>query len=555
LAVVVFGVAGLAPTRVFAFSAYGTGTSSNPYQIATCAQLQEINNNLTANYALVRDIDCAGATINSIDSGVGDFAGTFNGNDHTITNFVNTDEGLFATSNGATFENLQITNSTINATDWSGGLVGVIQGNTIVKNVHSAVTMSGFGYTGGLVGLDFHGTVTISQSSFAGTIHNGNSYEGGLVGAIDSTGSSITDSYAAGTMDMTNDNYNGGLVGAFFGGATLTNVYSASAITLTGSGNSGGVVGGAFTSSSIVNAFAANTITGNGSSSGAVVGVDATTLTNVKYDSFLSNGLPCSGDGSSSCTAVNVSNATPNYFKANSSNAPMSSWDFSSIWQTNTGSYPTLRNQAGFAVASIPNSGDANGDGTQDNYQANVASVKSANNLWSTVTVPSSSGCYVENIQSKAPGDVPVNNGYSFALGNLDDFAVYCPAAGQTVQVTIILDRNYNTQNWQLSYYNPSNGTYSLVPGVAFGTATVGGVSKTTVTYSATDGGNLDSDATANGVIQDPVGVVVASGGVGAPDTGAGVYGGSAATPPLVVGGAAVLLIAGGLYLRKFAVS
>lgn len=57
------------------------------------------------------------------------------------------------------------------------------------------------------------------------------------------------------------------------------------------------------------------------------------------------------------------------------------------------------------------------------------------------------------------------------------------------------------------------------VPGAVFSTRVIGGVTKTIVTYSITDGGALDTDGLANGIIKDPVGFAIVP---TAPSTGLG---------------------------------
>ncbi|NDC31833.1 MAG: hypothetical protein EBZ58_13075 [Bacteroidetes bacterium] len=88
-----------------------------------------------------------------------------------------------------------------------------------------------------------------------------------------------------------------------------------------------------------------------------------------------------------------------------------------------------------------------------------------------------------------------------------------------TVTVTIIYDKQYSSP--MLRYYNPITGAYSMVNGATYGTKTIGGITKTTVTYDLTDGGSLDSDGLANGIIKDPVLLVLAP---NAPVTGFGIY-------------------------------
>ena len=67
----------------YAFSGTGGGTSGNPYEIATCSQLQEINSNLGAYYQINNDIDCNGVSFSPIGTSGGDFTGTLN---HFILN-------------------------------------------------------------------------------------------------------------------------------------------------------------------------------------------------------------------------------------------------------------------------------------------------------------------------------------------------------------------------------------------------------------------------------------------------------------------------------------
>ena len=51
-------------TTVFAFSG-GDGTTINPYQISTPLHLEEVNNDLSANYILINNVDLEGITYNS----------------------------------------------------------------------------------------------------------------------------------------------------------------------------------------------------------------------------------------------------------------------------------------------------------------------------------------------------------------------------------------------------------------------------------------------------------------------------------------------------------
>ena len=89
---------------VNAFSGNGDGSSTTPYEITNCTQLQEIQSDFAANYTLINDINCSD-TINW-DNGVDtlgfisipDLTGTLDGKGFTISDlyiFGGDDVGLF----------------------------------------------------------------------------------------------------------------------------------------------------------------------------------------------------------------------------------------------------------------------------------------------------------------------------------------------------------------------------------------------------------------------------------------------------------------------------
>ena len=533
---------------------YGAGTSANPYRITDCADLQNINNNLSADYIIVTNINCSGVSFTDIADST-NFTGTLNGQDHTISNLNVSESGLFGNTHNATIENLTISSGSITdspSDDTFGGLVGYAS-NTTIQNVHSAqsLTRSGqYGYAGGLVG-DFVGTSTISQSSFTGTLNLTNPYDefiGGLVGYMD--GTSITDSYAGGTITTAAGDFDsdlGGITGLQDSG-TISNTYS-SAVINENSGSTYTFVGGLegdLEGGSISNSFSASTVSGSLSSysyEGGVFGDENSSLSNLYFDAYLGGNVNCSGIGVE-CNTENTSNATPNYFKDNATNGPFNDWNFSSTWST-TSSYPTLDNIQLFNASSgIPNNGDANGDSTPDSYQAFVGSAEGTNDAWATVVLPSNNECSASNVAASSPASY---NGYSPAT-NLISYDAYCSSNGLSVPVTIIFNTKINTSNAKLLYYNTNTDSYSVVANATFGTTTVGGIQETTVTYTVTDGGAYDDNATADGLIIDPVEIIIPN-PASAPDTGYG--------KPSTIPGAVPLLLTGslmtiGLGVREF---
>jgi hypothetical protein len=300
---------------------------------------------------------------------------------------------------------------------------------------------------------------------------------------------------------------------------TVNNVYSAGAYTYTGSDYQGPFVGLA-AGGTISNSFSATTITGSSNGhDGGFVGLNTgTTFSNDYYDQFLSanNAVACSNSScSSGVTAENVSNASPAYFKDSTTNGPFSQWDFTHTWSTSS-TYPTLQDSNEFnSLTGVPNNGDANGDGIQDSYQANVLDLESNSGNWVTISVPSSSGCTLGNSQSLSGTSIPTDSGYT-KLSNLLDFDGYCPSPGMTIPVTLIFSRLINTSGAQLQFYNPNTKAYSVINGATFSTVNIGGNTETEVHYSLTDGGPYDLSGVANGLIEDPVLI--------APDTGEGAY-------------------------------
>ncbi|MEI6088622.1 MAG: choice-of-anchor U domain-containing protein [Bacteroidota bacterium] len=502
----------LTPLKVFAYSGYGLGTQQNPYRISSCAQLQEINNNLSGYYILVSNIDCTGYNFTHLAASAA-FSGTLDGQNHTIKNLVIDSFGLFYQTDGATIKNINISGGSTSSSGYGGSFVARAT-DTILTNLHSSMTVNGvYSYNGGIVGY-MYGTSSVTASSFSGYV-SGSAYSGGIVGAMSNSNNSVNDSFTTGTLHP-NGAYTGLIVGGFFAG-TISRVYTSGTIDNGVTTMTGGIIGDS--QALLSNSFSAAQFTGTTADSGAVTAYNVSgTYTNVYYDKFLTNTAKMCNVGTCNGTAVNVGNSSPTFFMNNSTNGPLNTWDFNNVWQT-TSSYPTLRNIALFDdQAGIPNNGDANNDGIMDSYQANVLSVQDNKGIWSTVTVPNSSGCTLGDGRSTSAISLSEDKGYS-AQTNLTGFYVYCPTSGMTVTVTIVYDKQYSSP--MLRYYNPITGAYSMVNGATYGTKTIGGITKTTATYDLTDGGSLDSDGLANGIIKDPVLLVLAP---NAPVTGFGIY-------------------------------
>lgn len=234
------------------FEKGGDGSESNPYQIASAGDLNEIRNNPAAHYEIVNDIDMQAA---KDWVPIDDFTGTLEGNNHSISNLhINTNEyntGLFCNISGdSTFvKNVNFVKPTVKTT--STGYVGILAAKanaTKIENIHiydatvSAPQPSEYSYSygacvGGLVAQITRESKVIG-CSFDGDINAPYSqYVGGIAGQL-MTGDSIMACAASGTivgkMDV------GGIIGNNFGAY----VFDCHAnVDITGLNDLGGIVG------------------------------------------------------------------------------------------------------------------------------------------------------------------------------------------------------------------------------------------------------------------------------------------------------------------------
>lgn len=204
------------------------------------------------------------------------FSGTFDGKNHTISNFKTSGQysGLFGYVNGATIQNLTV-NVTNNAGATSaGGLVGAVNGTTTIRNCTVNGTISGTHQVGGFVGfaqgvyqdntlvlpcnLTIEGCInnaTVTTTSQASD--NNRTSAGGFVGYVNAGATVTITSYTdenGQTKKSTNngkisttssaDNKGvGGFVGYSYGKITLTDCVNEKNATITGKECVGGLVG------------------------------------------------------------------------------------------------------------------------------------------------------------------------------------------------------------------------------------------------------------------------------------------------------------------------
>lgn len=175
----------------------GNGTETEPYIIATAAQLDEVRNFPSACFELSKDIDLS-SYLNSNSSGwtpIKYFTGKFDGKKHTIKglwiSLSSIDNvGLFADIQGssdnkrASVSNLFVNISKKGIT--GGNRVGGICGNLYYGNIENCMVtgdISGYQYVGGIVGYS-SGYSSISQCASSGNIIATDDQVGGILGYL-----------------------------------------------------------------------------------------------------------------------------------------------------------------------------------------------------------------------------------------------------------------------------------------------------------------------------------------------------------------------------------
>ena len=183
------------------------------------------------------------------------FAGTFDGNGHTISglsiNSTASNQGLFGLINGATIKNLQVEGNVTSSGSYVGGIVGKVQSGTIENcsfrgSVTSSKSSAGYaggiaggtqnpsaitgcanfgtisGYAGGIAG---YGKVSIENCYNTGEI-KGTTRAGGIIGQFNGTAgtNTVENSYSIGSITLSSDSYaySGGISGYT---GTITNCY------------------------------------------------------------------------------------------------------------------------------------------------------------------------------------------------------------------------------------------------------------------------------------------------------------------------------------------
>lgn len=181
----------------------GNGTETDPYIIATAAQLDEVRNFPSACFELSKDIDLS-SYLNSNSSGwtpIKDFTGKFDGKKHTIKGlWISLSSidyvGLFANIQGSSDNKMaSVSNLFVNISKkgiTGGSIVGGICGKLSYGNIENCLVTGdiiGGDYVGGIVGYSSNNSnviSNISQCASSGNIIANSGSVGGILGSSSS---------------------------------------------------------------------------------------------------------------------------------------------------------------------------------------------------------------------------------------------------------------------------------------------------------------------------------------------------------------------------------
>ena len=201
-------------------------------KVGTAEELSAIRNNLTTNYVLTADIDLAGSLWNPLPQ----FGGVLDGDGHTIYNLTisrsgTDDVGFFQFLANATVKNLSLRGGKVEGRYRVGGVVGRLNGNSLIENVTADLEVTAYGYeAGGIFGYASTpggDRVVRCRSLCAVTTYAEEERVGGIGGKTDSN-TVIVECYSSGSVTGFGiHGHVGGIVGnKNYGVPVISNCYT-----------------------------------------------------------------------------------------------------------------------------------------------------------------------------------------------------------------------------------------------------------------------------------------------------------------------------------------
>lgn len=206
----------------------GSGSESDPYVVTDVVELQAVEGDVEAAFALGSDIDASetsdwndGAGLNPLGNFDARFTGSFDGHEYIITgltiNRPDRDNAalFYGTGEEGTIERVGLEDVDITGGRSVGGVVGTNRGTVSQCFTTGSVSATGAS-VGGLGGFN---SGLVEKSYSTATVAGESRAIGGLVGTNGSSGT-VRECYAAGSVDG-----NGAVVGSSADGATVEDSY------------------------------------------------------------------------------------------------------------------------------------------------------------------------------------------------------------------------------------------------------------------------------------------------------------------------------------------
>jgi hypothetical protein len=239
----------------------GTGTSSNPYILATAANFFELSDSVNAGniyegryFIMTSDVDFNNQNFIPIGTRTDTslfFKGKVDGQNHSISNF-----------------------NCVNDTNIRMGLFGSIGTGSEIMNIRMASgTISGWSIVGSIVAFN-HGSVVHCSASNQVSVTTSTYYAGGIVGSNSKYGSSVSQcaNYATVVALGNNGMTAGGIVGGG-GKGSISECYNMG--TISGGHHIGGIIGSSDNITTIRNCYNGGTINASVENSGGIMGASS----------------------------------------------------------------------------------------------------------------------------------------------------------------------------------------------------------------------------------------------------------------------------------------
>ncbi len=355
----------------------GTGSSADPYQVTTAAELNNVRNYNTSAFKLMNDINMNCLEFDPIGgaNGGGFGTGVFDGNGKTISNLTLAPAMYgsgFISGGSGVVRNLKLTNIDV-VGKAAGGIAGitgmafdnyvsgVISGNSGVGGILGNPTTSGFaagntvaavleGRTGvgGLIG-DGGGATTHSSSN--STVIGGINV-GGAFGNNSASGGSYVTSFNSANGVVVGGQYVGGFIGKQATKGLITNSYSNGFVE--GVDYVGGFVG-SNANMPISNSYSVAAVVGTTNVGGFTGALSANQFFNCYWD------VTASGQNTDQAAVGTTGKSTAEM----QTQSTFVEWDFGNAWSFTTSNYPALRTNGCSSVVGITQAGSfAGGSGT-----------------------------------------------------------------------------------------------------------------------------------------------------------------------------------------------